>query len=145
MIIRAFWASLVAQMVKNPPASRRPGFDPWVGEIPWRMAWPPTPVFLDGEFSWTEEPGGLQSLGSQRVGHDWVTKDSTAQGNSINKSMWTNLTTWMIHKNLLKNKYTLPLKILHISIIIKSDLLCKKFSKVSLQAQIFNRCSLSNI
>ena len=23
---------------------------------------------------WTEEPGGLQSTGSQRVGHDWVTK-----------------------------------------------------------------------
>jgi len=22
---------------------------------------------------WTEEPGGLQSRGSQRVGHDWVT------------------------------------------------------------------------
>ena len=22
---------------------------------------------------WTEEPGGLQSTGSQRVGHDWVT------------------------------------------------------------------------
>ena len=23
---------------------------------------------------WTEEPGRLQSMGSQRVGHDWVTK-----------------------------------------------------------------------
>ena len=23
---------------------------------------------------WTEEPGGLQSMGSQRVGHDWMTK-----------------------------------------------------------------------
>ena len=22
---------------------------------------------------WTEEPGGLQSMGSQSVGHDWVT------------------------------------------------------------------------
>ena len=27
---------------------------------------------------WTEEPGGLQSMGSQRVGHDWVIKHSTA-------------------------------------------------------------------
>ena len=25
------------------------------------------------KISWTEEPGGLQSMGSQRVGHDWVT------------------------------------------------------------------------
>ena len=23
---------------------------------------------------WTEEPGGLQSMGSQRVGHDWATE-----------------------------------------------------------------------
>ena len=42
----------------------------------WR-AWQPTPVFLPGESSWTEEPGGLQSMGSQRVRHDWATKPST--------------------------------------------------------------------
>ena len=36
-------------MVKNPPAMRGPGFDPWVGKIPWRRAWQPTPVFLPGE------------------------------------------------------------------------------------------------
>ena len=29
-------ASLVAKLVKNPPAIRRPGFDPWVGKILWR-------------------------------------------------------------------------------------------------------------
>ena len=28
---------------------------------------------------WTEEPGGLQSMGSQRIGHNWATKHSTAQ------------------------------------------------------------------
>ena len=49
---------------------RRPGFDPWVRKIPWRRAWQPTPVFLPGESPWTEEPGGLQSMGLQRVGHD---------------------------------------------------------------------------
>ena len=27
---------------------RRPGFNPWVRKIPWRRAWPPTPVFLPG-------------------------------------------------------------------------------------------------
>ena len=31
-------------------------------------------VFLPAESPWTEEPGRLQSMGSQRVGHDWVTK-----------------------------------------------------------------------
>ena len=29
---------------------RRPGSDPWVGKIPWRRDWPPTPVFFPGEF-----------------------------------------------------------------------------------------------
>ena len=28
---------------------KRLGFDPWVGKIPWRRAWQPTPVFLPGE------------------------------------------------------------------------------------------------
>ena len=56
---------------------RRLQFDPWVGKIPWKRAWQPISVSLPGESSWTEEPGGLQSMGSQRVGHDWVTKHST--------------------------------------------------------------------
>ena len=34
---------------------------------------------------WTEEPGGLQSKGSQRVGHDWATQRSTAPLSSYNK------------------------------------------------------------
>ena len=42
------------------------GFDPWVRKILWRRAWQPTPVFLPGESPWTEKPGGLQSMGSQR-------------------------------------------------------------------------------
>ena len=52
----------------------RPGLAPWVGKIPWRRAWQPTAVFLPGESPWTEEPGGLQSMGSQRVGYDRAPK-----------------------------------------------------------------------
>ena len=48
---------------------KRPGFNPWVGKIPWRRAWQPTAVFLPGE-PWTEEPGGLQSTGSLSVGQE---------------------------------------------------------------------------
>ena len=57
-------------VVKNLPAIQETRFDPWVGKIPWRRAWKPTPVFLPGESPWTEEPGGLQSVESQRVRHD---------------------------------------------------------------------------
>ena len=73
------WASLVAQIVKNLPAMR----ETWVQSLGWEDPleedMQPTTVFLSGESLWTEEPGGLQSMGSQRVGHDWATKHSTAQ------------------------------------------------------------------
>ena len=48
---------------------KRCGFDPWMGKIPWRRAWQPTPAFLPRE-SLGKEPGGLQSIGSKRVGYD---------------------------------------------------------------------------
>ena len=38
----------------------------------WRRQWHPTPVLLAWRIPWTEEPGGLQSMGSWRVGHDWA-------------------------------------------------------------------------
>ena len=44
-----FRASQVVLVIKNPPASAgdtRDSFHPWVGEIPWRRKWHPTPVFL---------------------------------------------------------------------------------------------------
>ena len=54
-------------------------------EIPWRRAWKPTPVFLPGESPQTEEPGGLQSMGSQRIRHNWATKH---RGTKILQAMW---------------------------------------------------------
>ena len=49
------------------------GSIPWVRKIPWRRKWQPTPVLLLGKIPWIEKPDRLQSTGSQRVGHDWVT------------------------------------------------------------------------
>ena len=60
-------ASLVAQMVKNLPAVRETWGWSLGWEDPWRSAWQPTPVFLSGESLWTKEPGGLPSMGLQRV------------------------------------------------------------------------------
>ena len=60
------WASLVDQLVKNPPAMR----ETWVRSLGWektlRRKRVSTPVFWPGEFH------GLY-MGSQRVRHDWVT------------------------------------------------------------------------
>ena len=51
-------ASLVAQLVKNLPAMRRSGLDPWVGKIPWRRERVPTPVFWPREFHGLYSPWG---------------------------------------------------------------------------------------
>ena len=64
----------MAQLVKNTPVMRETWFNIWIEKIPWRTAWQPIPVFLPGESPWTEEPGGLQSMRSQRIRHVWVTK-----------------------------------------------------------------------
>jgi len=45
-----YWTSPVVQLVNNPPAMWGPGFDPWVGKIPWRRERLPTPVFWPREF-----------------------------------------------------------------------------------------------
>ena len=58
-------------MVKNSSACRRLRFDPWLGRIPWRRKWQPTPVLLPGEFH-GQEPDGLQVIGSQSW-TDWAT------------------------------------------------------------------------
>ena len=73
LALSLLWASLVAQMIKNPLAM----WEPWIWSLDWEnplekgmathsstLAW---------RIPWTEEPGWLQSMGSQRVGHDWVT------------------------------------------------------------------------
>ena len=81
MCVHIFMGStnLVTQTVKGIHLQcGRPGFNPGVGKIHWRRAWQPIPVFLPGESPWTGEPGRLQSMGSQRAGHGWATRHSTA-------------------------------------------------------------------
>ena len=59
-------ASLVAQTVKNLPACRRPGLDTWVGKIPWRKEWLPTPIFLPGEFHVQRSLAGYRPWGCKQ-------------------------------------------------------------------------------
>ena len=51
-------------MVKNLPANTGDAGDPLEEEMATHSS------ILAWEIPWTEEPGGLQSMGSQRVGHD---------------------------------------------------------------------------
>ena len=68
------------------------GFDLWVGKMPWGRVWQPTPAPLPGEFPWTEDLGRLQSMGTQRVGHDWATKHTAPWDCHVVRK--PKLTTW---------------------------------------------------
>ena len=63
-------ASLLAQSVKNLPAVQETWFQPLSWEDPLEKEMATHASILTWEMPWTEEPGGLQSMGSQRVGHD---------------------------------------------------------------------------
>ena len=68
LVIIHLWASQVALGVKNSPANAGDTGDAgWIPESersPGGGNGQPTPVFLPGEFPWTEELGGLWSMGS---------------------------------------------------------------------------------
>ena len=64
------WTSLVAQMLKNPPAMRETKVQSLSWNDPLEEDMATHLVFLPGESPCTEVPGGLQSMGSQRVRHD---------------------------------------------------------------------------
>ena len=64
------WASLMAQLVKNLPAVQ----ENWVQSLGWEDSLEKGKAthssILAWKIPWTEEPCRLQSMGSQRVGHD---------------------------------------------------------------------------
>ena len=103
--------SLVAQTVKNLPAMRETQVRSLVGKIPWRREWLPTPVFLPRK-SHGQRSLVLQSMGSHRLGHGWVTDTflftlchdmDLLQGKIFHKVFFTNyiwvlelyLSTWI--------------------------------------------------
>ena len=63
-------ASLVAQLVKNLPAVQETQVRSLGWEDPLEKEMATHSSILAWKISWTEGPGGLQSMGSQRVGHD---------------------------------------------------------------------------
>ena len=69
-------ASLVAQMGKNLPAMQKTQVWSLGWEDPLEKEMATHSHILAWKIPWMEEPGGLQSMGSQRVAHDWATSFS---------------------------------------------------------------------
>ena len=72
-----------SSVVKNPPANAGDGFDLWVGKIPWRRKWQPTPLFWPGKSHGQRSPEGHSPWGHQE-------SDTTEQACSA----WHSLTWW---------------------------------------------------
>ena len=96
-------ASLVVHSVNSLPAVQETQVQSLGEEIPLEKGMATHSSILAWRIPWTEEPGGLQSVGSQRVGHDWVTNTFTFR-HIINisfhfyqksLSLFDNLTTYL--------------------------------------------------
>ena len=106
--------SLVAQMVKNLPAMR----ETWVQFLGWEdpleEGTAAHSIILAWSSPWTEEAGWLQSMGSQRVRHDWVT--TYTQHIHYEMTISINLITicphvsFYINNTMTKNTYSLCCK-----------------------------------
>ena len=68
-----FFGSLGAQTVKNLPVVQETQVWSMGQEDPLEKGMAPHSSILAWRIPWTEEPGGLQSMGLQRVRHDWRT------------------------------------------------------------------------
>ena len=65
------WASLMAQMVKNLPAMRETQVQSLGWDDPLEKGMATHSSILAWRISWSEDPGRLQSLGSQRFRYNW--------------------------------------------------------------------------
>ena len=77
MPIVSLFGTLEAQLVENLPAMQEIWICPLVQEDPLEKGMATHSSVLPWRIPWTEEPGGLQSKGWQRVGHNWATNTFT--------------------------------------------------------------------
>ena len=95
------------QTVKRLPARRETWVRSLGQEDPLEKEMATHSSILAWRIPWTEEPGGLQSTGSQRVGHDWAT--------SLTHSLTRNkVTVSRIHGSPLQNLFNVHLYLFYL-------------------------------
>ena len=81
----------VAQTVKNLPAMKKTGVGSLGQKDPLEKGMAIHSSIVAWRIPWTEEPGGPQSMGSQRVGHDWITNTTTTE----DSNHWIHVVSWL--------------------------------------------------
>ena len=107
----ALLSSLVAQTVKNPPAVQETRVQPLGWEDPLEKEMATHSRFLAWRISWTEEPGELQTTGSQRVRHAGAANTHTGSRWHIGP-----LLTWEAH---LPGSYLFAFHTIHGVLVVK--------------------------
>ena len=92
-------------------------FNPWVGKIPWRMKWQPTPVFLLGESHGQRSLEGYNPWGHKESGHNWSDLAHNMQVKShrpclytlsycayVNNSNWFLWSSFLFYENQMFKK-----------------------------------------
>ena len=79
---------------------KKQGFNPWVGKIPLEEGIATRSRFLAWRIPWTEEPGRLWFIGSQRVEHDWSNLACTGK-NAVTAESHT-VCLWLTYFHLAK-------------------------------------------
>ena len=85
---------------------RRCGFKPWVGKMPWRRKWQPTPILFPGKSHGQRSLTGYRPWGCRRVRHNLATKQQQESVSTMIKisyqKIWSSLETiirfsWKCH------------------------------------------------
>ena len=115
-ITHTLGTSLVAQMVKNWLAVWETWvqFSPWVGKIPWRREWLPTPALWPGEFHGQRILAGYKKWGwkeSATPGALGRPRGTGWRGRWDGGSGWgTHVNPWLFHFNVWQNPLQLKKK-----------------------------------
>ena len=85
---------------------------PRSGKIPWKRKWQTHFSILAWKILWTEEPGGLQCVGSQRVRRNWAIQYCRVAQGILTLSCSILYGTWIIPSSSMSTLYVsyLPVK-----------------------------------
>ena len=81
---------------------------------------------LAWKIPWTEDPGGLQSMRSQRVGLDWVTNTALCLWASLPASVFPQISVWLSPHQILALAQMLLLTKAVVAQLVKNHLQCRR-------------------
>ena len=129
---REYGASMVAQMVKNLPSIQETRLWSLDHEGPLEKEMATHSSILAWRIPWTEEPGRLWSMGSQRIRHDWATNTVKKKDYTLFIWIWE---VWYILINKMVSKCNSRGQIhslrRYTTLILLMTVLCNTVSSVS--------------